>query len=292
MFSHTKLFKVSIVIFPSMPEEKKTQFQDLLESAVNIPDAVERSRKYKTIIGLISQEAVRSNDRKYIDEALRIAALVTDDPSKAYVEIIRTISRMKQKDEKAIDEALKITERIDNDLDLSVALYEIVFSFGKSAIEKKDEIIYSESLSLAQKIPMNTYRARAYRNLSRVMLEKDAERAMDLLKIAMEIVNDLGDTEARYKINAFCDTGSILTNLNDKQSYEFLKKAKILADEINDDFERSAVLLKILETEIEIGVKFRDQEILVEAGSLSKKITKEYYKTLGGEALKVLESQF
>ena len=275
-----------------MPEEKKTQFQDLLESAVNIPDAVERSRKYKTIIGLISQEAVRSNDRKYIDEALRIAALVTDDPSKAYVEIIRTISRMKQKDEKAIDEVLKITERIDNDLDLSVALYEIVFSFGKSAIEKKDEIIYSESLSLAQKIPMNTYRARAYRNLSRVMLEKDAERAMDLLKIAMEIVNDLGDTEARYKINAFCDTGSILTNLNDKQSYEFLKKAKILADEINDDFERSAVLLKILETEIEIGVKFRDQEILVEAGSLSKKITKEYYKTLGGEALKVLESQF
>lgn len=269
-----------------MPEKIGTQFQDLFESAASISDPVERSRKYRSIIGLISQEAVKSNDRKFIDEALRIAALVTDDPSKAYVEIIRTISRMKQRDEEAFDEAFKIAEKIDNDLDLSVALHEIVIAFGKTAIEKKNEIIYSKCLNLINKIPMNTYRSMAYRNLSRVMFEIDRIKSMDHLKTSMEILKNLEGTESEYKISAFCDTSLMLAKLDDRQSYDFLRKAKVLADDIVDDFERSAILLKILETEIEMSFKFHDQEILDDAVSISKKITKEYYKTLARNAVK------
>ena len=59
-----------------------------------------------------------------------------------------------------------------------------------------------------------------------------------------------------------------------------------MADSIMEELEKSAVLLKILETEIEIGIKFKDKKLLDEAGVISKGIQKEYYKTLASNALK------
>lgn len=257
-----------------------------MDAAAGIPDTAERSRKYKNIVGLLSQETVRSNDHQHIEEALKIAGMVTDDPSKAYVEIIRAIARMKRKDKKGFDEAVKISQSIDNHLDLSVALHEIVIGFGRYGIDNKDETIYADALDLLQTIPMNTYRAMAYRNLSKVMAGIDPKKSLELLDLSIEILENSKEIKTIYQILAFCDTSSMLARLNDDRSYGFLKKAIAMADNIMDDHEKSAVLLKILETEIEIGIKFKDKKLLDEAALISKGIKKEYYKTLASNALK------
>ena len=263
-----------------------TRIKELMDAAAGIPDPAERSRKYKNIVGLLSQEAVRSNDQQHIDEAMKIAGMVTDDPSKAYVEIIRATAKMKRKDKNRFDEVVKISKSIDNNLDLSVALHEIVIGFGRYGIENKDEMIIADSLDLLQKIPLNTYRAMAYRNLSKVMSGIDSKKSLEWLDISIEILENSKGIKTIYQILAFCDTSSMLARLNDNRSYGFLKKAIAMADNIMDDLEKSAVSLKILETEIEIGIKFKDKKLLDEAAVISKWIKKEYYKTLASNALK------
>ena len=268
-----------------MQDEKINKIKEIVGSATGISDPAERSRKYRTIVGILSQNAVRSNDHLYIEEAMKISGMITDDPSKAYVEIIRAIARMNRKDKKTFDETLKITEKIDNDLDLSVALSEIVFAFGKSGIDKKDEMIYSASLDLAGKIPMNTYRAMAYRNLSKIMADIDQVKSLELLDISIKILEKSEGIKIIYQIPAYCDTSAVLAKLNDDRSYGFFKKAREMSDNIMDDFEKSAVLLKILETAIEIGNKFEDGKLLDEVSEISKGITREYYKTAAKNAL-------
>lgn len=257
----------------------------MMGAAAGIPDPAERSRKYKNIVGMLSQEAVRTNVQQHVEEALKIAGMVTDDPSKAYLEIIRAMARMKQKDKNRFDEAVKISQSIDNNLDLSVALHEIVVGFGRYGIDNKDEIIYADSLDLAQKIPLNSYRAMAYRNLSKVMASIDQKKSLELLDLSIDILENSKEIKTIYQILAFCDTSSILARLNDKRSYGFLKKAIALAHNIKDELGKSSVSLKILETEIEIGIKFKDKKLLDEAAVISKGIKKEYYKTLASNAL-------
>lgn len=268
-----------------MHDENINKIKEIIGSAAGIPDPVERSRKYRTIVGILSRNAVRSNDPAYIEEAMKIAGMVTDDPSKAYVEIIRAISKMNRKDKKTFDETVKITEKTDNDLDLSVALSEIVFAFGKYGINKKEDMIYFASLDLVHKIPMNTYRAMAYRNLSKVMADVDQIKSVDLLDKSIEILEKSEEIKTIYQILAYCDTSAVLAKLNDDRSYGFFRKAEEMTDNIMDDFEKSAVLLKILETGIEIGTKFEDKKLLDDVAGISKGITREYYKTLAKNAL-------
>ena len=268
-----------------MQDENLNKIKEIIASTASIPDLAQRSIKYRTIVGILSQNAIRSNDPLFIEEGMNIAGMVTDDPSKAYVEIIRAIAKMNRKDKKTFDETVKITEKIDNDLDLSVALHEIVFSFGKYAIDKKDNIIHSDSLDLAQKIPMNTYRAMAYRNLSKLMADIDPIKSLELLDISIGILEKSEGIKTIYQISANCDTSAVLAKLNDNRSFRFLRKAKEMSDNIIDEFEKSAVLLKILETDIEIGKKFKDETLLDEAPEISKRITREYYKTLAKNAL-------
>ncbi len=116
-----------------MPEDKKNKIRGMLASAATIQEPQERSRKYRNIVGLQAQEAAWTGDTWYLEEALKTAELVTDDPSKAYVDIIRAMAKIgiNKKDEKIPGGALEITEKIDNILDLSVALHEIVAAFAK-----------------------------------------------------------------------------------------------------------------------------------------------------------------
>ncbi|NJD53671.1 MAG: hypothetical protein FIB07_12475 [Candidatus Methanoperedens sp.] len=268
-----------------MHDENINKIKKIIGLAAGIPDPVERSRKYRTIVGILSQDAVRSNDPEYIEEAMKIAGMVSDDPSKAYVEIIRAISKMNRKDKKTFDDAVKITEKTDNDLDLSVGLSEIVSAFGKYGINKKDEMIYSGSLDLAKRIPMNTYRAMAYRNLSKVMADIDRLKSLELLDRSIGILEKSQGIKTIYQIPAYCDTSAILARLNDNRSYGFFRKAREMAENVTDDFEKSAVLLKILETGVEIGKKSGDKKLPDEAAEISKEITREYYKTLAKNAL-------
>ena len=268
-----------------MQVEDLNKIKEIIASAASITDLAERSIKYRNIVGILSRNAIRSNDPLFIEEGMKIAGMVTDDPSKAYVEIIRAIAKMNRKDKKTFDETIKITEKIDNDLDLSVALYEIIFAFGKYGIDKKDEMIYSDSLDLTQTIPMNTYRAMAYRNLSKIMAEIDPIKSLELLDISIRILEKSEGIKTIYQIPANCDTSAVLAKLNDNRSYGFLRKAREMADDIKDDFEKSAVLLKILETDIEIGKKFNDEKLLDEAAVISKGITREYYKTIAKNVL-------
>jgi len=267
-----------------MPEKKEDRFQEIIASADSISDPVERSRKYKSIVGLLSQEAVRSNDHQYIEKAMKIAEMVTDDPSKAYVEIIRSITKMRVKNKNSFDEAIKITERINNDLDLSVALHEIVLAFGKYGNDQKE--IVPDSLDLLQKIPLNTYRAMAYRDLSKAMSSIDPKKAMELLNRSIGIFENSKGIEMIHKILAMCDTGYVLSLMDDKRSYSFIKRAIEASNNVIDDFEKSAVLLKIVETELAVGMKSNDQELIKEASIISNGIMKEYYKTLALNALK------
>ncbi len=263
-----------------MNDDVKTKIDKLVASTATISDPLERSRKYKNIVVLISQEAARSNDFQDIEEAKKIAGLVTDDPSKGYLEIIRAIARMNRKDKSLFDEAIKITGKIDNDLDLSVALSHIVTEFGKYGIAKKDDLIYSDSFGLIEKIPLNTYRAMAYRNISQALAGIDQGRSLELLDRSIDILENSKGIKTEYLVKAFCETGSILALLNDERSRGFIKKAIEISSELVDDFDRSAVLLKIVETEMEIGIKLNEQELIKEASVVSKGITKEYYKTL------------
>ncbi|MFA4957549.1 MAG: hypothetical protein WC556_11340 [Candidatus Methanoperedens sp.] len=268
-----------------MNDDVKKRIDKLVASAAVISDPLERSRKYKNIVGLISQEAARSNDFQDIEEAKKIAGLVTDDSSKAYLEIVRAIAKMNRKDKILFDEAVKLTGKIDNDLDLSVALSHIVTGFGKYGITTKDDVIYSDSLDLIEKIPLNTYRAMAYRNISQAMASIDPGRALEMLDQSIDILENSKGSKTEYLVKAFCETGSILASLNDERSRGFINKAIEISSELVDDFDRSAVLLKIVETEMEIGMKFKDQELIKEASVISKDITKEYYKTLAEYAM-------
>jgi hypothetical protein len=265
----------------------KTRINKLVASASDISDPLERSRKYKNIVVLISQEAARSNDMHDIEEAKKIAGLVTDDPSKSYLEIIRAIAKMNRKDTNLFDEAVKITGNIDNDLDLSVALSEIVTAFGKYGITKKDEVIFSVSFDLIENISLNTYRAMAYRNISKALAGIDSGRSLELLDRSIDILGNSKGIKTEYLVKAFCETGSILSLLNDERSRGFIKKAIEISSELVDDFDRSAVLLKIVETELEIGTKLNDQELIKEASVISKGITREYYKSLAKNSLKI-----
>ena len=269
-----------------MDDNRKKRIGELVTNAQAVTDQVERSRKYKNIAGLICQEAVRSNDMLYLEEAKKIAALVTDDPSKAYVEIVRAIAKLPRKDKTAFDEAVKITERIDNDLDLSVALHEISVAFGKFGIDKDDKALYSDCLEMIQKIPLDTYRSMALRNISKALSGKNHVDSLGLLEKSIGIIEKSTGIHTIYLVYAFCETAALLAILNDERSYGFLKKAMAMADNIIDDFERSAVFLKILETHIDMGTKLKDEKLLDESALILKQITKEYYKTLAKNALK------
>jgi len=270
-----------------MTDDVKTKIEKLVASAAAISDPLERARKYKSIVVLISQEAARSNDLQDIEDAQKIAGLVTDDPSKSYVEIIRAITKMNRKDKNLFDEAVKITGKIDNDLDLSVAHQLIVTAFGKYGITKKDEVIYSDSLDLIEKIPLNTYRAMAYRNISHAMAGVDPGKSLELLDMSIDLLEKSIGIRTEYLVKAFCETGSILALLNDERSRGFINKAIEISSEIVDEFDRSAVLLRIVETELEIGIRLKDQELIKQASVISKGITKEYYKTLAKNSLNI-----
>ncbi|MDL5503432.1 MAG: hypothetical protein QSU88_09470, partial [Candidatus Methanoperedens sp.] len=135
-----------------------------------------------------------------------------------------------------------------------------------------------------KKIPMDTYRAMAYRNLSKVLGGVDNIKSMELLDRSIEILEKSEGIKTIYQILAYCDTSAVLAKLDDDRSYNFFRKAREMADNIMDDFKKSAVLLKILETGVEIGNKFEDKIILDEAAGISKGITREYYKTLAKNA--------
>ncbi len=273
-----------------MPDDKKNRILDMITSASKVVDSAERSRKYRSIVGILSLEATRSNDAWYFEEAIKAAGLVTDDPSKAYVDIIRAMAKIgvNRKDREMLNDALKITDRIDNDLDLSVALHELVFAFAKYGIDKKDESLLSHALELIQRIPLNTFRSSVFRNISRTLAGSNPEKALALLDKAIELIEE-SKTGHVYLVSAFCDIASLLSKLNDKRSYVFIRKAIALADDIADEFERSAVLLKIVETESAIGTEKHDMELLKEAAVISEGITREYYKTLALNAIKRVE---
>jgi len=268
-----------------MNVDVKTRINKLVASAQAISDPLERSRKYKNIVAIISQETARSNDLQDIEYAKKIAYLVTDDPSKAYLEIISAIAKMNRKDKIIFDEAMKMTYKIDNDLDLSVALSLIVTAFGKYGITKKEDAIYSDSLDLIEKIPLNTYRAMAYRNISKEMAGIDPGRSLEFLDMSIDILENSKGIKTEYLVKAFCETGTILASLNDQRSRGFINKAIEISSDLDDDFDRSAVLLKIVETEREIGIKLNDQELIKEASVISKGITREYYNTLAKNSL-------
>jgi hypothetical protein len=231
-----------------MPEDMKNKIRGMLTFAAMIQEPEERSRKYRNIVGILAQEAVRSGETWYLEEALRTAGLVTEDPSKAYVDIIRAMARIgtNRKDEKILRNALEITERIDNSLDLSVALHEIVVAFAKIGIERKDERILFYYMNLIEKIPFDTYRSSAFRNVAGLQAGANPKRAHELLESAIEIIEKSKGIEPVYLISAFCDIAFLLAKLNDVRSYGFITRAIALADDIADEFEKSAVLLKIV----------------------------------------------
>ncbi len=265
-----------------MQDEKKSRILSMISSASEIRDEAEKSRKYRNIVGVLSMEAARSNDPWYLEEAIKTAGLVTDDPSKAYVEIIRAIAKIgiNRKDEEMLREGVRITERIDNSLDLSVALHELVVAFARIGIERNDEKLLSYTLDLSEKILLNTYRSSALRNIARLLAPENPKRALELLGSAIELIEKSKDVKSIYLASAFCDIASLLSLLNDGRSYGFIKSAITLADGIVDEFEKSAVLLKIVETERIIGIKQMDEGLLKEAGLISERITREYYRTL------------
>ena len=271
-----------------MQDDKKKKIQEMLASAAGIAEPAERSRKYRNIVGILAQQAAQSADSWYLGEALKTAGLVTEDAAKAYVDIIRAMAKtgLNRKDEQPLNEAVLITGRIDNDLDLSVALHEIVTAVAKLGIDKKDKEIFLRSPELAQRIPLNTYRSSAFRNISRALAGSEPEKARELLETAIELIEKSKDTEPVYLISAFCDIAALLSKLNDKRSYGFLSRAITLADDVADDFEKSAVLLKIVETEIAVGTQQHDDGLLKEAVMISDGITREYYKTLALKAIK------
>ncbi len=270
-----------------MAEDKKNKIKGMLASAAEIGEPQERSRKYRNIVGLLAQEASRTGDAWYLEEALKTAGLVTDDPSKAYVDIIRAMSKIgiTKKDDKIPGEALKITEKIDNSLDISVALHEIVVAFAKIGFDRKDEKILSYSLDLIEKIPLDTYRSSALRNIAGLQAGANPKRALELLENAIEIIEKSKGIEPIYLISAFCAIASLLARLNDERSYRFIKRAIALVDNVEDDFDKSAVLLKIVETEVAVGTQKRDETILKEAAVISEGIKREYYKTLALDAI-------
>jgi hypothetical protein len=188
--SINKIIYGYICIICIMTEEKKNRILSMISSASEIQDSAEKSRKYRNIVGILSMEAVRSNDSWFLEEAIKTAELVTDDPSKAYVDIIRAMAKigMNRKDEETLKEGVKITGRIDNNLDLSVALHELVVAFAKIGIDRNDEKLFSYSLDLSEKIPLNTFHSSALRNIARFLIGANPKKALELLDTSIGFI--------------------------------------------------------------------------------------------------------
>lgn len=259
-------------------DEKKNKIHALIKSASEIEESEERSRKLRNVVGILSLEAARTGDAWYLDEAIRTAKLVEIEASKAHVDIIRAMAKIgvNKKKEEMLGEALKVSENIDDKLDLSVALHEIAIAFAKLGYD---------SLNLIEKIPLNTYRSSALRNISKLIAGSNQKKAMELVETSIKLIENKG-IEPVYLISAYCDIAALLSMLNDERSYDFLKRTIVLADNIVDEFEKSSVLLKIVETEMDIGTKKKDEKLLKEAVRISEGITKEYYRTLALDAVK------
>lgn len=271
----------------NMAGDRKNQINNMIISAASIQDEAERSRKYRTIVGILSAEAIRSNDNWFLEEAVKTAGLVTDDPSKAYVDVIRAMAKISsnKKDEPMLKNALTLAGRISNDVELSVALHEMILAYAKWGVGENDEHILLCALDLIKKLPLDTYRSLALRNISRLLVKSNPGKALEFLEESIEIIENK-ENEPVYLASAFCEIANLLVALKDRRSYGFIKRSIALADDIADDFEKSAVLLKIVETGIAAGTALNDDSLVREAAIISEGISREYYKTLALNAVK------
>ncbi len=199
-----------------MTEERKKQIMEQISSASQIEDDAERGRKFRNIVSALCLEFGRTGDRWFLDEAKKTAGLVTDDPSKAYLEITKTMAKVSinKNDDMMLDEALKITEKITDEIELSVALHEVVQAHAVIGINRKDEVLFSRSLDLINRIPRDTYRSSAYRNISRGLIKSNPEKSKQLLETSIEIIEGK-KIEPLFLASAFLDISHLLATLND-----------------------------------------------------------------------------
>jgi len=264
-----------------MTEDRKKQILERISFTSQIEDGAERGRKFRNIVGALCLDFVRTGDRWFLDEAQKTAGLVTDDPSKAYLEIAKTMAKVSisKNDDALLEEALKITEKITDEIELSVALHDVVQAHAVIGIKQDNETLFSRSLDLIKSIPRGTYRSIAYRNISRALLKSNPEKAKQLLETSIEIIEGK-KIEPLFLASAFLDISHILATLNDPRSRDFLGRAIELVDKIEDESDRSAILLKTVETEIALAKLLNDDRLRKEAAKLSERISREYYKTL------------
>jgi hypothetical protein len=264
-----------------MTEERKKQIMGQILSAAQVQDSSERGRKYRNIVGVLCLEFVRLNDRWFLDEAKKTAGLVTDDPSKAYLEITKTMAKVSinKNDDFLLNEALKITEKIANEIELSVALHDVVQAYALIGIKQNNETLFSRSLDLIKSIPRDSYRSSAYRNIARAIMKSNPGKARQFLENSIEIIEGK-KIDPLFLASAFLDISHLLATLNDPRSRDFLRRAIELVDKIEDESDRSAILLKTTETEVALAKLLNDDTLRTEAARLSERISREYYKTL------------
>jgi tetratricopeptide (TPR) repeat protein len=264
-----------------MTEDMKQQILERISSVSQILDGAESGRKYRNIVGALCLELVRSGDRWFLDESIKIARLVTDDPSKAYLEIAKTMAKVSinKNDFRMLDEALQITEKITDEIELSVALHDIVQAHAVIGIKQNNETFFSRSLDLINKIPRVTYRSSAYRNIARVLLKTNPEKAKQLIETSIEIIEGK-KIEPIFLASAFLEISHLTATLNDPRSRDFLRRAIELVEKIDYEPDVSAILLKTIETEVALAKLLNDNTMIKEAARLSERISREYYKTL------------
>lgn len=264
-----------------MTEERKKKILEQLSSAALIQDSAERGRKHRNIVSALCLEFVRTGDRWFLDESIKTAGLVTDDPSKAFLEITKTMAKVSinKNDFGMLDEALQITEKITDEIELSVALHDVVQAHAVLGIKQNNETLFSRSLDLINRIPRDTYRSSAYRNISRALLKTNPEKAKQLLETSIEIIEGK-KIEPLFLASAFLDISHLLATLTDTRSRDFFIMAIELIDKIENEYDISAILLKTIETEVAIAKLVNDDTMIKEAARLSERISREYYKTL------------
>ena len=264
-----------------MTEDRKKQIIEQISSAAKIDEGAERGRKFRNIVGALCLEFVRTGDRWFLDEAIKTAGLVTDDPSKAYLEIAKTMAKVSinKNDAGMLDEALKITEKITDEIELSVALHDVVQAQAVIGIKQNNETLFSRSIDLINRIPRDTYRSSTYRNIARMIMKSNPGKARRFLDKSIEIIEGK-KIEPLFLASAFLDISHLLATLNDMRYGDFLRKAIELVDKMEDESDISAILLKTIETEIALAKLLKDDILRQEASGHSERISREYYKTL------------
>ena len=262
------------------------------KNAGSIINDIDRSKKYRAGIAVMAQKAVETSNTAYLDAAVRFTAKVIDDHdrSKAFVDIVRGTARVaiNTADADLAAKSLVLSANTEAGHNRSHALQGVVSAMAELGAKTDDSVIFEKSIELADTIEYDTYRSSAWRSIARTQYSNDnisgalesADQAKQIIDMSRIITHEI------YRASAYVDLAKLFIDLGHEDiARDCITKAADSAAHLEDEFDRSSIFQSIAETQVKIGARTKDNQMLEAAIKSFNQITREYYRTSARQTL-------